>query len=377
MINTDNAKEAVIETLGLANIKINSKNPWDIKVHDERLYSRLLKEGELALGESYMDGWWDCEQIDVLTEKLIRAELHKQVKYDKKFLFQMMLDYILNPQTKEKSKKVAIEHYDIGNPLYKAMLDRQMNYSCGYWKYARSLNTAQEDKLEMICQKLQLEPGMRLLDIGCGFGAMAAYAAKNYGVEVVGITISKEQQTLAQKKCAGLPIEIRLCDYRDVEETFDRVVSIGMFEHVGCKNYSTFMKRVYNNLNPEGLFLLHTIGNNQSVHTGSPWITKYIFPNSMLPSIKQIGESIEGLFVMEDWHNFGPDYAKTLMAWHQNFNKNWDKIEDKYDERFKRMWNFYLLYCAGIFRARHLQLWQVVLSKDGLKEGVQVRDLQK
>jgi len=375
MIKHQKSKELVAQMLDLAEVKLDGTNPWDITVNDERLFSRLLKEGEIAFGESFMDGWWDCDRIDLLTEKIAKAQIQKKLRYNKSFIVKAILHYLFNPQTKRGSKKVAIDHYDIGNDLYERMLDKNMNYSCGYWKFADNLDQAQEDKLEMICQKLQLKPGMRLLDIGCGWGGMARHAAKNYGVEVVGVTISKEQKILAEKRCEGLPIEIRLCDYRDLNEQFDRIVSIGMFEHVGYKNYDTYMDVAHKNLKEEGLFLLHTIGNNRSVITGSPWILKYIFPNSMIPSIKQIGKSIENRFVMEDWHNFGPDYEKTLHAWNENFEAHWDEIKDQYDERFKRMWSFYLLYCAGAFRARYLQLWQIVLSKG--RDSYQVRDLKK
>jgi len=375
MIGTDKSKELIEQMLNHAEIQLNGSNPWDIAVRDERLYNRLLKQGELGFGESYVDGWWECERIDLLTEKIARADIHKKIRLNKTFIAKAALHYLFNPQTKRKSKKVATDHYDIGNDLYSRMLDKEMSYSCGYWKYAGNLDQAQEHKLEMICQKLELKPGMRLLDIGCGFGAMAKHAAKNHGVEVVGITISKEQKALADEKCRGLPIEIRLTDYRDMHEEFDRIVSIGMFEHVGRKNYEAFMQVAHRNLKKEGLFLLHTIGNNRSVSTGSPWILKYIFPNSMIPSIKQIGKSIENRFLMEDWHNFGPDYEKTLLAWHKNFNDHWDEIKQHYDERFKRMWNFYLLYCAGAFKARYLQLWQVLLSKGSAAGSHRIRDL--
>jgi len=375
MIQQTSSKDLVVKMLQLADIQINGPNPWDVQVHDERLFARVLKEGELAFGESFMDGWWDCERVDLLIEKIAKAEIHKKIRYDVGFIFKALRHMVFNPQTRRGSKKVAEDHYDVGNELYQRMLDSNMNYSCGYWKYAQTLDQAQEDKLEMICQKLQLEPGMRLLDIGCGWGGMARHAATHYGVEVVGVTISKEQQTLAQKRCRGLPIDIRLCDYRDLHEKFDRAVSIGMFEHVGYKNYRTYMDVVHRNLKEEGLFLLHTIGNNRSVKTGSPWILKYIFPNSMIPSIKQIGKAIEKRFVMEDWHNFGADYEKTLQAWHHNFEAHWDEVKHLYDERFYRMWSYYLQFCAGGFRSRYLQLWQILLSKGGIPGGCRVRDL--
>ncbi len=373
--STEKSKELVSTVLGWAGVEFNGKRPFDIQVHDERLYDRLLKDRDLGFGESYMDGWWDTLRLDILAEKVIEAQLHNKIKKNPRLLFSALRYYLFNAQTKQGSKKVAVEHYDLGNNLYELMLDKNLSYSCGYWKFAKDLDEAQEHKLEMICQKLQLRPGMKLLDIGCGWGAMAKHAAKNYGVDVVGITISKEQQKLAQERCRGLPVTIRLQDYREVKESFDRIVSIGMFEHVGYKNYNTFMKICNKILTDKGLFLLHTIGGNQSRIMGHPWIQKYIFPHGMLPSIKQIGESIEKRFVMEDWHNLSTNYDKTLMAWHKNFNQNWPILKEFHSEKFKRMWNFYLLFCAGAFRSRYIQLWQIVLSKNGTEGGYHIRDL--
>ncbi|MDH7528362.1 MAG: cyclopropane fatty acyl phospholipid synthase, partial [Ignavibacteria bacterium] len=249
------------------------------------------------------------------------------------------------------------------------MLDKRMNYSCAYWKDATNLDEAQENKLELICKKLYLKPGMRVLDIGCGWGAFAKYAAEKYGVEVVGITVSKEQLKLAKELCDGLPVEIRLQDYREVNEKFDRIVSIGMFEHVGYKNYREYFKIAAKNLKDDGIFLLHTIGSNISTKSTDAWTHKYIFPNGMLPSLAQISKTVENLFVIEDVHNFGADYDKTLMAWYNNFKNNWHKLKDKYGERFYRMWEYFLLSCAGAFRARKNQLWQIVLSKKGILGG--------
>jgi cyclopropane-fatty-acyl-phospholipid synthase len=216
-----------------------------------------------------------------------------------------------------------------------------------------------------------LQPGMRILDINCSWGAFAKYAAEHYGVSVVGITISRHQALYAKKICAHLPVEIHYRDFRDVNEIYDRIVSIGMFEHVGHLNYRDYMTRIRSCLTHEGMFLLHTIGANQSSPMANNWITKYIFPGGMLPSISQIGTATEELLVMEDWHNFGIDYDKTLMEWHRNFNHNWTKISANYDEHFYRMWNYYLLSCAGGFRARALQVWQIVFSHSGLSGGYQ------
>jgi cyclopropane-fatty-acyl-phospholipid synthase len=235
-------------------------------------------------------------------------------------------------------------------------------YSCAYWTSAETLDQAQENKLELICQKLKLLPGQRVLDIGCGWGGFAQYAAEKYKVEVVGITISKQQLQLAKDRCANLPVEIRLQDYRGLNEKFDRIVSIGMFEHVGYKNYADYMQTVRNALNDDGLFLLHTIGGNSSLTTIDPWINTYIFPNAMMPSVAQIGQSIENKFILEDWHNLGSHYDLTLMAWMSRFKHAWSQIREKYDERFYRMWIYYLSICAASFRAKRNNLWQIVLS---------------
>jgi cyclopropane-fatty-acyl-phospholipid synthase len=249
------------------------------------------------------------------------------------------------------------------------MLDRRLTYSCGYWKNAKTLDEAQEHKFDLICRKLNLQPGQRILDIGCGWGSFMKYAAEKYHVSCVGITLSQKQLALGNELCQGLPIEIRLMDYRDLREQFDHVVSIGMFEHVGYKNYSDYMLVVRSCLKNNGLFLLHTIGGNKSTIINDPWIEKYIFPGGMLPSINQISKAIEGRFVMEDWHNFGADYDRTLMCWYANFSANWVNIKDRYDDRFFRMWKYYLLSCAGAFRARDNQIWQVILSKNGVPGG--------
>jgi cyclopropane-fatty-acyl-phospholipid synthase len=268
---------------------------------------------------------------------------------------------------------IGKRHYDTGNRLFEIMLDARMNYSCGYWETAAALDEAQEAKLDLICKKLLLKPGMTVLDIGCGWGGFAQWAAEKYDVKVLGITVSQEQVKYARKFCQGLNVTIELQDYRDLKETFDRIVSIGMFEHVGAKNYLTFMRKVRHCLKPDGLFLLHTIGGNTSVSSTDPWISKYIFPNSMLPSAKQITSAAEGLLVLEDWHSFGQYYDQTLMAWHQNFIQRWDKVKDIYDDRFYRMWTYYLLACAGSFRSRRNQLWQMVFSKNGIRGGYQYR----
>lgn len=368
-IGNSSAKSLVNNLLQIANINVNGQTPWDIQIYNDQFYSRVLHDADLGLGESYMDGWWDCQRIDLFISKLINANLESKIQINLKFALKLFLSKLFNLQTKRRSLQVGRQHYDIGNDLFQIMLDNNLNYTCGYWKTADNLEQAQLDKLELTCRKLCLKPNMKLLDIGCGWGALAKYAAENYGVSVVGITISQQQYELAKYRCKDLPIEIRFQDYRDLNEKFDRIVSLGMFEHVGYKNYLEYMKIVHRCLGDDGLFLLHTIGSNESSTKATPWISKYIFPNGMTPSIMQIGKASEKLFVMEDWHNFGSDYYKTLIAWHENFNQGWNQIKSKYSERFFRMWNYYLLSCAGAFDARMLQLWQIVFSKKGVPGG--------
>jgi cyclopropane-fatty-acyl-phospholipid synthase len=365
----DRFEETARKLLALAEIKVNGNNPWDIRVHDSRFYRRVLSQSSLGLGESYMDGWWDCEAIDEFFFRVVRARLADKVKKNPALVYNILLARAFNMQSRGRAFQVGERHYDLGNELFINMLDKRMVYSCAYWKNVYTLEAAQDSKLELICQKLGLKPGMRVLDIGCGWGGLARYAAEKYRAQVVGITVSREQIELAQKMCVGLPVEIRLQDYRDVNEKFDRIVSVGMIEHVGYKNYRTYMEVVRRCLEDDGLFLLHTIGGNRSVTSVEPWMNKYIFPNGMLPSVKQLGQSVEGLFVMEDWHNFSADYDKTLMAWYGNLEKNRDNLKAKYDERFHRMWKYYLLSCAGAFRSRSNQLWQIVFSPGGVGGG--------
>ncbi len=356
------------ELLSEAGIKINGDKQWDIQVHNDNLYGRLLSDGELGLGESYMDGWWDCEALDEFINKLLRANIREKIKRNREVVFYIFKTNLFNRQKRSRAKMVGESHYDLGNDLFRLMLDKRMNYTSAYWNKAENLNDAQEAKLDLVCKKIELKPGMTILELGCGWGSFAKYAAENYGVNVVALNISKEQINLARELCKGLPVEFRLQDYREAEGKYDRVVSIGILEHIGYKNFSTYMKVTERCLKDDGLAFIHTIGNNTSTTHISIWTEKYIFPNSMLPSAAQISKAMEGLFVTEDWHNFGPDYDKTLMEWYRNFNKAWPQLKEKYGERFYRMWRFYLLSCAGGFRSRTNQLWQIVMTKTGRQQ---------
>lgn len=367
MINS--ARKLIESLLRQAGIAINGQNPWDIVVHNDKLYRRILAHGSLGLGEAYMEGWWDCKALDEFITRALRAKLDKKVTGNWRVLLSYLHARLLNLQSGKRAFEIGKAHYDIGSDLYQDMLDSRMTYTCGYWDNAKTLDDAQEKKLDLVCRKIGLKPGDHVLDIGCGWGSFLKFAAQRYGIQGVGITVSKKQVELGQGLVKGLPIELRLQDYREVKGQFDHIVSLGMFEHVGYKNYRTYMEVARRCLKTGGLFLLHTIGGNRSVTSTDPWIGKYIFPNSMLPSIAQIGSAIEELFVMEDWHNFSAHYDRTLMAWHKNIETHWTELKKRYDERFHRMWNFYLLSSAATFRARKSQLWQIVLSPAGIPGG--------
>ncbi|NJB84700.1 cyclopropane-fatty-acyl-phospholipid synthase [Lewinella marina] len=355
------AKQTVTDLLSRAGIVVNGRRPVDLQVHRERFYDRVLAEGILGFGESYMDGDWDCEALDDLITQVLRANLAERVRPLKMF-WPVLRAKISNQQRKSKALRVGEQHYDIGNDLYERMLDRRMTYTCAYWKNATTLDEAQEAKLDLVCRKIGLQPGMKVLDIGCGWGSFAGYAAERYGVSVVGVTISKEQLRLARERYGHLDVEFRFQDYREVDETFDHVVSLGMFEHVGPKNHHTFMRVVDRCLSDDGLFLLHTIGTNLSRIVSDAWTDKYIFPGGVAPSALQITRAAEGLFTIKDWHNFGGDYDRTLLAWYANFERHRGELTD-YDERFYRMWRFFLLTAAGGFRSHRNHLWQIVFAK--------------
>lgn len=361
-----NKSETIMrDLLASAGVGTDGAQPWDMRVHDRRAYKRMLYEGILGFGESYMDGWWDCDRLDDCFYKLINGNLEEEVKKDWKVALHVGTAKLFNLQSARKAFEVGEQHYDVGNDLYQAMLDERMVYTCGYWKNAETLSEAQEAKLELVCRKIGLEPGMTVLDLGCGWGSFGKYAAEKYGAEVTGVTVSKEQVALGTEMCKGLPVTIELMDYREVSGQYDAVISIGLIEHVGYKNHRTYMETVHRCLKDDGIGFIHVIGSNNSVTIGNSWFHKYIFPNAMNPSIGQLGQAMDHLFVMEDWHNFGPDYDPTVMEWYRNFENAWPDLKHAYDERFYRMWKFYLLSGAASSRSRRTQLWHIVMSKKG------------
>ncbi len=356
----------IADLLAHADVKIVGEpsfgaEPWDMLVHNDALFSRILGQGTLGLGEAYMDGWWDCERLDELFARVLAAELATKVETwsDKAFF---LLGHLRNRQIGKRLRATAADHYNTGNDLYQHMLDKKMIYTCGYWRDAENLDQAQEHKLELVARKLKLKPGMRVLDIGCGWGGAAKYIADKHGVDVVGITLSEAQHELAQEHIRDSNATVRLQDFRALNEKFDRVYSLGMFEHVGFKNFADYFRIVDQCLEPGGLFLLHTIGHRVTSFKVDPWMDRYIFPNSILPSAEMINRYSADYFNIEDWHNFGLDYHKTLLAWDSNLQAAWQHLPD-YEERFKRMWHYFLMCSAGSFKAYRNHLWQVVFSK--------------
>lgn len=358
-----------------AGISINGPKPCDIHIHDDQMFKGLITNPPLAAGESYMKGQWDCQQLDELFYRICSRKIdsHLYQKWHMR-LFSLASAFI-NLQSYGRSKEVAEKHYNLGNNFYRDMLGKSMAYTCAYWKNAKDLDQAQYDKFDLICRKINLTSSDRVLELGCGWGSLAKFMAEKYGCSVVAVNISTEQVRYAQEICQGLPVQVHLADYRDEHVynpskiRFDKVVSVGLCEHIGHKNYRTFIEIAHRSIKEDGLFLLHTIGKNDSTNYVDPWFNKYIFPNGVLPSIKLLGEAFENLFILEDLHNFGADYDKTLMSWHHNFILNWNKHKQDYNETFYRLWNYYLLSSAGAFRARAMQLWQMVLSPKGVSGG--------
>jgi cyclopropane-fatty-acyl-phospholipid synthase len=363
-----------------AGITLGGPAPHDLHVHDSRFFERVVAEGSLGLGESYMDGWWSCGQLDEFFCRLLQSRVESKVRLPWREVLAAGVARVLNRQSSRRASQVATVHYDLGAEFFEAIMDPRMVYSCGYWKNAHTLADAQEAKLDLTCRKLQLASTDRVLDIGSGWGSFVSFAAERYRCDTVGVTISVPQADYSRRRCAGLPVTIVRADYREISRRrhgpFGKVVSIGMFEHVGPKNYRTFMRVVDDVLTRDGLFLLHTIGDNTSRLRCDPWLDKYIFPNGVAPSVRQIAKAIDGLFVMEDWHNFGPDYHTTLMAWCENLRKNFPAVSLDLSvarDRFFRMWEYFFTSFASAFKTRQLQLWQIVMSKGTIPAYASIR----
>ncbi|NTV01283.1 MAG: cyclopropane fatty acyl phospholipid synthase [Chlorobiaceae bacterium] len=359
-------RKSLERLLSDASVTVNGKKPWDIRVHDQRFYRKTMLQGNLGFGEAYMDGWWDCDDIEGLIFRILSTQVDRRT-VNLAGAAWTLAGVLFNLQKPSRAFTIGKRHYDVGNDLFRSMLDPMMIYSCAYWNGATSLEKAQENKLQLVCDKLGLQPGMKVLDIGCGWGGAAKFAAEHYGAKVVGITVSRQQAELATRLCRDHDVEIRFMDYRKLEGTFDRIYSLGMLEHVGHKNYRTFFETARRCLSPEGRLLVQSIGSNTPSKGSDPWVGRYIFPNSMLPSVSQIAPGFESSFVLEDWHSFSHDYTLTLRAWRRNFSHRWPELRHVYDNRFYRMWDYYLQSFGGAFRSRSIQLWQVLLSPSGIR----------
>jgi cyclopropane-fatty-acyl-phospholipid synthase len=363
------AEAVVRRLLDEAGITPNGSEAHDPQVHNPDFYPRVVAEGSLGLGEAYMDGWWDCERLDTLFERIVAHRIDKGLRPSLSLIWLALNAHLQNRQNKNRVWDVAQVHYDLDVDVFEATFDKRLTGSCGYWATADNLDDAQEAKLDLVCRKIGLKAGERVLDIGCGWGAFMGFAAERYGASCVGVTVSQVQADYGRKRYAGLPIEFQVKDYRDFDGRADRIASMGMFEHVGARNYRAYFENARRWIAEDGLFVLHTIWANEAYPTIDPWLDRYIFPNGCLPTVGQVGDAVEGLFVVENVENFGSDYDRTLMAWYANFQSNRAAISAKYGERFCRMWDYYLCCCAGGFRSRAISVGQFVLSPKGVPGG--------
>lgn len=361
----------VVPTLRRAEIEVGGSRPWDIKIHDRRFFRRVVLEGSLGLGDSYLEGWWDCDDLGTFFHRLIAARSQDQRTTGIPGFVHNLRRKLFNLQGKRRAKQVVNSHYDLPTALFETMLGPSMTYSCAYWQGTVSLEQAQENKLDLICRKLGVAPGDRILELGCGFGSFARHASRRYGCTVVGVTLSGAQARYARSLCDGLPVEIHQADYRDLQtysdgKPFSRIVSIAMFEAVGRRSFRGFMEVVDRLLQDGGSWLLHTIGD--AVCSSDPWLDKHIFPNGELPSHDQIEDAARSLFSLHDTHEFGSDYALTLAAWETNFRRGWHELRRSnprvFDGRFFRKWIYYLSCCRGAFLAGDLYLWQILMARE-------------
>lgn len=364
------SRRAVEELFALVDVRFDGVRPWDIEVHRDRLFQRVLAKGSLGFGEAYMDGDWDCAALDQLFDRIIAGRLGDLLGMTVPLAVMILAAKFRNRQSVSRSGQVAKAHYDLPIDIHAATYDRRLTASCAYWKDAATLDEAQENKLDLICRKIGLTSGHTVFDIGCGWGSFIGFAAEKYGALCTGVTVSKEQVSYVKQRYIELPIEPLLMDYRSYQgPPVDRVVSVGMFEHVGAKNHCTYFECARRLVKEDGLFLLHTIWENERHPVIDAWQDKYIFPNGDLPSLGEITSAVEGLFVVEDVHNFGTDYDRTLMAWNANFQNRRADMERLHGVRFCRMWEYYLLQNAAAFRCRHINVGQLVLSPRGLRDG--------
>jgi cyclopropane-fatty-acyl-phospholipid synthase len=366
------AGEIMRDALARAGITVGGGAPWDVRINDPRVYQRALRDGTLGVGESYTEGWWDCDALDQMIDKVVRAGVQDLLTGNWLLGLHLVRARLFNRQA-ARAFEVGERHYDVGNDLYEAMLGRRMVYTCAYWKNADTLDAAQEAKLDLVCRKIGLRPGAHVLDLGCGWAGFASFAAENYGANVVGYTVSREQVSWAKQHYGHLPIDIRLDDYRNARGRYDAVVSIGLMEHVGPKNHRAYMEQAVRCLAPGGIAFIHTIGGSSGRTQINPWFDKYIFPNAAIPSLGQLTTAMEGILVPEDVQNIGPQYDRTLMAWWENFDAAWPRLRERYGDPFYRTWKFYLQVSAAYFRVREHNLYQIVATPAGAPQPSTVR----
>ncbi len=355
-----------------AGIRFNESGELNIQVNNAQFYRRAALLGSLGFGESYADGQWECDHLDKVIARILLYSVNRSGLAHIGIQLRSML---FNRQSVLRSKRVARQHYDVDTTIFELMLDPYLQYTCGYFANTDNLDQAQIDKMAMIIQKLCLKPGDSLLDIGCGWGGFARFAAENFGIKVSGLSISQSQLAYARTLCKGFDCEFKYGDYRHLHEIypqkFNAISIIGVTEHIGYKNFKNLYKVMRSRLQEGGLALQHSITRMKSTVHVEPFIDRYIFPGGMVPSVEQLAHSMAGEFVLEDVHNFGADYDQTLMAWDQNMKLAQAKIEAMpgFGQRFYRIWSYYLQSCAALFRVRQAQVMQYVLSPQGVPGG--------
>jgi cyclopropane-fatty-acyl-phospholipid synthase len=360
--------QRVIESiLEPQDIHINGNRPWDMVVRDERVFRDIVTRGSLGLGNAYTQGWWDSPALDEWMYRVSQSPALRSARTLTHIIPNALAtasEFLYNTQSLPRSQHVLKKHYELNLPLFANMLDPLMQYSCAHFGNTKTLPEAQVEKLDLIARKLEISERDTLLDIGSGWGGLAKYFSENKGCSVTGINISQKQIQFSEKFAPSQKVSFQNRDYRQIEGIFDKVVSVGMFEHVGPQNYRAFMKSAHKALRPGGLLLIQSITKSTSDKICDPWIKRNIFPNSHIPSLAQVSAAAEDLFVLESVQNIGEHYDKTLMCWHKNFTKNWEKISPSFDSAFQRKWTYYLLTCAGVFRARELGCCQVLFRKN-------------
>ena len=359
-------ERTVRTALQQAGVCVGGGNPWDPVVHDPGFYARVARDGMLGLGDAYVDGWWDCADLPELFSRAIRGGLWERASRARPALVKRVKDAVLNRQSPGRAVRNVAAHYVRRNDLVLGMLDPWRAYSCAFFRDpadpAEGLDAAQERKLGLVCDKLGLAPGHRFADVGCGWGSLLGFAAERRGVRGVGLTPAGTQAAYVRERYG---LTVREQDYRQMTGTYDRVASVGMFEHVGRKNYRAYMEVVARCLAADGLFLLHCFGRPAAgVPPLDPWLDRHVFPGGCLPTLDQVHAAADGVLEAVHQDEWGRHYDPTLLAWAGNFEREAERTGLKQrDGPTYRMWRYYLYTCAGAFRSGDVALWQVVFRK--------------